>query len=76
MSFSNPPPQQQEQKDYTMEDINSMTYLEMKAINDDSTERDRLIKKFKIKPEQWKEVLKSKKPADTPKKKVQIKIDN
>ena len=52
-----------------------MTYLEMKAINDDTKEKDRLIKKFKITAEQWKEVLKSKKPADTPKKKVEIKID-
>jgi len=76
MSFSKPPPPQEQKYDYTLEDINKMTYLEMKAINDDTKEKDRLLKKFKITLEQWKEVLKSKKPADTPKKKVEIKIDN
>ena len=73
MAFTNPPPQQDQKYDYTLEDINKMTYLEMKAI--DTKEKDRLLKKFKLKPEQWDTLLKSKKQADTPKKKVEIKID-
>ena len=72
MSFSKPPPQQDQKYDYTNEDINKMTYLEMKNIDQDKTERDRLIKKIKLTPEKWKEVIKSKKTKDTPTKKDKL----